>query len=227
MPKTYGSDIVPGLTPGKSKIFGNEYAPSQTYNPLKQEEGVSPRSSFGTLDVQRYLPRFLQTSAGNLGQYQTHLGNELMAGMRNLGALFRTPGSISPTLSAAISPMLAMETERIGRTTAGQISEAAGAAGRSGLGSSGMAMALQRAIERAGARDISTAKRGAIAQSEQLRRQDLDQMLNLINMITNASFQGRNITLGHAAQQIEKQGQKQQQQAATYATYASLLGALI
>ena len=178
-----------------------------------------------TMDYQRMLLQPFRMY-DNTARKWLPFGDAALRGGENLQQLFRNPGSVSPGISGAIAPLVAAESDRIQRTGANQLSQAAGTMARTGAGG-GMYAALEAALNRANSRDIAGARRGAVAQSEGLRRQDLGTLLQTLQYIQDTTMQGRNIRQGAQAQSLQQSQQKQQQQAATYATYASLLSAFV
>ena len=177
---------------------------------------------------QRMFPNFLRTvnyttdAKGRKNYEWTKFGQGMNAGIENLANFWRNPGGISPGISAAISPLLANETDRIQRTGANQVSQATGSLARSGVGG-GMAAALETAISRANSRDIATARRGAIAQSEQLRRQDMDSLQRMAEFLVNANIQHRNIRTGAKAQNAQSSQASQTNKNQQYAAYAAAI----
>lgn len=106
----------------------------------------------------------------------------LQGGLGALGELLQNPGGLSPNISQAIAPRLAMESEAIGANFRGIQAEQAGAAARGNLPVSiknALASALNVSQERA-QRD---ARRGAMSESEALRRQDTAQVLDLLALL--------------------------------------------
>ena len=106
----------------------------------------------------------------------------LAGGLQGLGELLQNPGGLSPNISQAIAPRLAMESEAIGANFRGIREEQAGAAARGNLPVSiknALASALNVSQERA-QRD---ARRGAMTESEALRRQDTSQVLDLLALL--------------------------------------------
>lgn len=198
--------------------------------PGKGPPGVREISTFQmeNPNILKYVPRPFWptfTDSKQTQWFKTPLGNALYKGADNLAALFANPGGMSPGISAAINPQLTSETSRIQRQTGNQMSAAAGSMARSGIGG-GIAEALQRAIERAGQRDIAGSKRNLMTQSEQLRRQDLSTMMDYLRFITDATLQGRNIQLGRSAQTMQQQQNQQAQKNQQQAAWLSLAGAM-
>jgi hypothetical protein len=181
-----------------------------------------------SMDYQRMLLQpFRMYQKDAKGFYSlTPGGLNMMDGWRNLGQLFKNPGSVSPGISGAIAPLVAAESDRIQRTGANQLTQAAGTMARTGAGG-GMYAALEAALNRANSRDIAGARRAGVAQSEGLRRQDLGTLMDTLKFIQESTMQGRNIRQGAQAQSLQKSQQENQSKAATYATYASLLSAFV
>ena len=178
-----------------------------------------------TMDYQRMLLQPFRMY-DNSAKKWLPFGDAALRGGENLQQLFRNPGSVGPGISGAIAPLVSAESDRIQRTGANQLSQAAGTMARTGVGG-GMYAALEAAMNRANSRDIAGARRSAVAQSEGLRRQDLGTLLQTLQYIQDTTMQGRNVRQGAQAQSLQQTQQKQQQQASTYATYAALLGAFV
>lgn len=179
-------------------------------------------------NILKYIPRPLWPSfrsADRKSWVPTELGTGLTSGASNLAELFQNPGGLSSNVSRAIAPRLAMEATQIAANQRNQMSEAKGRAARSGIGGGKFAQALESAIQNAGARNMATARQGAMLQSEQMRRQDLDSMLQYVQMLINGTLQGRNIQLGKSAQALDAQKAKSQEKSAELAAYASLIAA--
>lgn len=147
---------------------------------------------------------------------ETPLGKSLVAGVANLGELFRNPGGISPTISQAIAPYLANQSQDIARSYAGMGQNAAGAMGRAGLGSSPFAAALEASISNAANRAQGQARNEAMGKSEQLRRQDMDQLLNTYKLMADmiqgyrgSLLQKSQLALGQQAQGFNQSSQQQ------------------
>ena len=149
-------------------------------------------------------------------------GDALLRGGEQLQGLFRNPGSVNPNISGAIAPLVAAETDRIQRTGANQLSQAAGTMARTGAGG-GMYAALEAAMNRANSRDIAGARRGAVAQSEGLRRQDLGTLLQTLQYLQDTTMQGRGVRQGAKAQSMQQNAQNQQNKAANLSTWGSVL----
>ena len=149
-------------------------------------------------------------------------GDALLRGGEQLQGLFRNPGSVNPNISGAIAPLVAAESDRIQRTGANQLSQAAGTMARTGVGG-GMYAALEAAMNRANSRDIAGARRAGVAQSEGLRRQDLGTLLQTLQYIQDTTMQGRGVRQGAKAQSIAQQQGKNANQAANLSTWASVL----
>ena len=182
----------------------------------------NPGASFEAFKGQKNLPDFLRTSMGRYGEGgPTPFGQALGTGATNLADLFRNPGGISPNLSSAIAPLMALRSQQIARDTQGASQQAAGGLARSGLGGSGMAQALEAAIQRAGQRDIADARSQATVQSEQLRRDDIGTFLDTVNMLMSVA----NKKNRKPSQTAANKEAGTQRTAATLATVASLAAA--
>ncbi len=156
-------------------------------------------------------------------------GKSLNAGAANLGDLFRNPGGMSPNTSAALAPIFSQQSNQVARQTAGSMAEARGAQSRSGVASGGWAQALQAAIQNAGNRNLANSRGAAIAQSEELRRNDLATLIQHMQFMTNTGLQVSNLENGQRAtsasiSQASNQS-KQQDRAATMAAIASIVAA--
>lgn len=139
------------------------------------------------------------------------------AGFQNLAQLFQASGGLSPTVSAAILPRLAMESESIATNFRGIQANQAGAAARGNLPVS-IKAALDSALNVAQERAQRGARQEAMASSEDLRRDDLGQMLNLIQLLTT----GKQNDPGLEAQGRAASAQKD---AATMAAIGSIIAA--
>mgnify|MGYP001606308621 FL=1 len=149
---------------------------------------AAPTQKYGQPQIQAFLPPWLRQFQG---KQPTPFAKGLESGIKDLADLFARPGGFSPNLSEAIAPRVAMEAEAIERNTSGSMAEAAGAAARSGTGSSGIAQAVQRALEASGSREKAASLRTAQMDSAQLRRQDLEKMLQTLQMLIETTMQGR------------------------------------
>ena len=173
--------------------------------------------SFTDFQTQKFLPRELRTpKRGGLVQ------PFLQAGIKGIGELIQNPGRLSPNLSGSIAARLAGESEQIGRGTRGQSEQAAGAGARLGLPAT-FQEAIQRSIEMQGNRDQASARRGALMDSEQLRRQDLAQTFDLYNLILQFINSGKS---GQSQAVAGMAGVAGAQQAGNQAGIAGLVQAL-
>jgi hypothetical protein len=115
---------------------------------------------------------------------------------------------MNPNISQAIAPRLAMESENIARNFQGLGQNQAGNAARSNLPVSiknALASALGMGQERA-QRD---ARRGAMVDSEQLRRGDLEQTYKLLEQILGFANSGGNMALQGLGQNAQNAVQRQ------------------
>ena len=174
--------------------------------------------NFANFQTQRLLPRaFRQSSRGGI------VDPFIRSGLQGIGQLIQNPGGLAPNVGAAIGPRLSIESERIGRNLRGQQSEAQGNLSRSGLGNTPFAAALNVALERAAARDQSVARRSALSETDQLRRQDLGQVFQLLQAQLSFLNSGRGIQSQQLGQQFQAANTDR---AADAAGQAALLQAL-
>jgi hypothetical protein len=192
--------------------FGHE---AESY--IEGGQHADPSKPYRSKGIQGFLPPWLQWYTGK-GKNKTlsPFAQGLGKGTENLAALFANPGGFGPGLAEAIGPRVAMEQEAIGRGTAGGMAEAAGRASRSGTAGTGIAQALQAAIQQSGEREKATSLRSAQMDSAQLRRQDLASMLQTYQMLMEWTNAGRGTLQGQ--QQIRQgtlAGSRQGAQAAS------------
>ena len=167
---------------------------------------------------QKYMPGYLQS--GSVSPF-------LSKGIAGIGELMRNPGGLNPNISQAIAPRLAMESEGINRSFAGLQANQAGGAARSNLPVSiknALASALGMGQERA-QRD---ARRGAMLDSESLRRGDLDNTYKLLEQILGFANSGMGMAqqgLGQSAQNDVARQAAMQQMIGSLASSASTMGA--
>lgn len=160
--------------------------------------------------IQGFLPPSLQLPT---------TGPILGAGVRGIGELIRQPGMLSPTVADAIRQRLAVESENIAQNFRGIGAQQAGAAARQNIPVS-IRTALGSALDVAQERAQRGARRGALIESEQLRRQDLEQTFRILDAILQFTSAGRGQAvagLGAAA------GTAAQRRAANLAFFGSLL----
>ena len=136
------------------------------------------------------------------------MGNQerIFSGVKQIGQMIQNPGQLSPTVSSAINPRLAIESENIAQNFRGLGQNQAGAAARSNLPVS-IRTALQSALGVAQERAQRDTRRGALSDSDQLKRQDLEQVYKLLDQMRAFSLGGKGIaTQGlTAGAQLEQQ----------------------
>jgi hypothetical protein len=157
-----GSGVIGGL----DKIFGGDIEQIGDLNKIG-------RSSYTDKYTQKFLPPELRYKM---------TGPLLASGIEGIGELLRNPGGLSPNVSEAILPRLAAESESIGQNFRNLQSNQAGAAAR-GNAPVSIKNALASALDVAQERAQREARRGALTESGQLRRQDLEQMYRLLDTI--------------------------------------------
>jgi len=158
-------------------------------------------AAFEADQIQGFLPPSLRLN-------QT--GGFLQSGVQQIGQLIQRPGSLSPTVSEAILPRLAEESESIATNFRGIGSQQAGAAARGNLPVS-IKTALDSALNVAQERAQRGARRGALMDSDQLRRQDLSQTYSVLDAILGFLQSGR----GQATQALSAAANLQQNDNAT------------
>jgi hypothetical protein len=168
-----------------------------------------PNANYRSKAIQGFLPPSLQWfqwsgQGKNKVKSLTPFAEGLMSGSKNIGDLYANPGGLGNNLAGAIAPRVAMESEMINRNTQGQASEAAGAAARSGEGG-GFAQALQASIQQAGARDKAASLRTGMMDSAQLRRADLNSMMDTYRMLLDYANSARNSLRGKQTLRLDQQ----------------------
>ena len=145
-------------------------------------------------------------------------GSMLSTGMQGIAELLMNPGGVSSKLQEAIKERLGSERSNISQNYAGLQSEQAGAAARGNMPVQ-IKDALARALETNQRRAQGDATRGAIAESEELRRTDVAQTYQLLDTILQymSSAKGQGIQGLQAAGNID-----QTNNAANMALIASL-----
>ena len=182
----------------KALGFGHE---AESY--IEGGQHDDPAANYKSKGIQGFLPPWLQWYTGKGKNKQlSPFAQGLGKGTENLANLFANPGGFGPGLAEAIAPRLAMENEMIGRATTGNLAEAAGRASRSGTAGTGIAQALQAAIQQGGEREKATSMRTAQMDSAKLRRQDLTTMLETYRMLMEWTNAGRGTLQGQ--QQIRQ-----------------------
>ena len=174
--------------------------------------------NFANFQTQRLLPRaFRQSSRGGI------VDPFIRSGLQGIGQLIQNPGGLAPNVGAAIGPRLSIESERIARDTRGLQSQAQGNLARAGQSNTPFAQALNVALERAAARDQSVARRSALSETDQLRRQDLGQVFQLLQAQLSFLNSGRGIQSQALGQQFKA---SQTDRAANAAQLAGLVQGL-
>jgi hypothetical protein len=208
--------IAGGLASLGSSLMGGNESSKRTEKLMRliSSSGFEPAPTNRV--IQNFLPSYLQSE---------QIGPAMTAGFQNIGALLRNPGALSPTVAEAILPRQAMESERVGREFQGIKAEQAGAAARSNLPVSiknALASALNVAQERA-QRDV---RRGALADTDQLRRQDLQMVFPILDAILQfvSSARGQSIQGLGAAGGIDQD--REASQLAMIGSILSNLGSL-
>lgn len=163
-------------------------------------------------DIQRYLPDVLRNA---------NINPALFGGMAGISNLLRNPGSLSPTVADAVRPQVAQESQQIAQNFRNMGMQQAGTAARSGMPVS-LQGALNSALDIAHARAQRGAQQGALGQSAQLQRSDLDNFFKLLDMMHTYGSTGR----GQAIQAYGgASGDDAKKQAAKMAMMAAMIGA--
>lgn len=153
------------------------------------------------------------------------VGNVLKRGISGITRLIETPGQLSPVVLDAVRQRLAGESELIAQNFRGIRANQAGALARGNVPLS-IRSALSSALDVSQARAQRGARRGALAESEGLKRADVGQTFNILDAILQFSSSGR----GQAVAGLQGAGQlglgqaqlAQQGQAANQALLGSL-----
>jgi hypothetical protein len=147
------------------------------------------------------------------------VGAGLEAGVQGIMQLLQNPGGMNPNIASAIAPLLAMESENIARNFRGIRSEQQGAAARTNQPVS-LKGALDAALKVAQDRAQRDTRRGAMVESEQLRRQDLGQTYAILDAINQYLSSQR----GQAVQGLAGfVGEGRRETAAEQAGFANML----
>lgn len=165
---------------------------------------------FGSRKNQDLLPKALRKST---------TGPMLQDWIGQLGDLLKNPGGLSPTVSAAILPRLAMESESIAQNFRGIGENQAGAAAR-GNAPVSIKNALSAALDIAQERAQRQARMGALAESAALRREDIGQGFNLLDAI-------RNFLATQKGLETSVYGTRVQDSASRQAANTQMLGSLL
>lgn len=166
-------------------IFGGATYPEQQSTKLSQ-------AWWENNQIQRYLPAPLRQNVTN---------PMLATGLAGIADLLRNPGGLSPTVSDAIRPQLAQESQSIAQNFRNLQGQNAGAAAR-GNAPTSIKDALAAALDVQQERAQREARGQALTQSDALRRQDLEQTYKLLDILLQyvASGRGQGIAgLGQAA----------------------------
>ncbi len=152
------------------------------FNPSGAEEQLNKLSSadFLSSTIQRFLPSALRND---------RTGAITDAGIQGIGELIRNPGGLGSNVAAAIRPRLAAESESIGQNFRGLQSQQAGSLARSNAPIS-LKAALSSALDTQQERAQRDTRRGALQDSDRLRREDLQQTFKLLEII-NQFITGR------------------------------------
>ena len=170
-------------------------------------------ANFTDFRLQKFLPpslRFDQT------------GGILKGGIQRIGELIRNPGRLSSSVSDAVRPRLAAESETIAGNFRGIKANQAGAAARSNLPVS-IKNSLSSALDVAQSRAQRGARREALTDSDRLRRDDLNQTFKILQTIMNFLNSGR----GQASQNLGVVSDVEQRSAATDLAFIGSLGSSI
>ena len=179
----------------------------------EEEQKQLATEPFEGFRVQRFLPPSLRSA---------NTTDTLRTGVQGIGELIRNPGGLSPTVSDAIRPRLAAESENIAGNFRNFQAENTGAAARSNTPVS-LKDAVSRAINVAQERAQRGARRDALSDSDNLRRQDLSQTFSLLDAILQFIGSGR----GQAVQGLGAAGGlEQNRKAANLSAIGSLSGNL-
>ena len=151
-------------------------------NPSGAEEELRRLSNadFLSSTIQRFLPSALRND---------RTGAITDAGIQGIGELIRNPGGLGSNVAAAIRPRLAAESESIGTNFRGLQSQQAGSLERSNAPIS-LKAALSSALDTQQERAQRESRRGALQDSDRLRREDLQQTFKLLEII-NQFITGR------------------------------------
>lgn len=154
--------------------IGRNTGPSRDLARLSKASWEDPR-------FQSYFPEPLRFG---------HTNPIISSGLAGIADLLKNPGGISPTVSDAIRPFLANESQNIATNYRGLAENQAGAAARGNV-SVPIRAALDSALGIAQERAQREARNTAIGQSEQLRRSDLSQLFNLLDILQQFGATGR------------------------------------
>lgn len=177
-------------------------------------------SPFESRLSQGYLPPELRM--GNTGPL-------LGAGVQGIGDLIKNPGGLSGNVADAIRPQLGLESQSIGQNFQNMQQQNAGNAAR-GNAPISIKNALSSALDTQQERAMRESRMGALTQSDQLRRQDLDQTYKLLDTILQFLSSGRgasipgltgaaNISQQNSAAQMAALAAMMQSSSGSYSSY--------
>lgn len=187
-------------TAGNLLGLGGNYSDPSRYGGASINQG----------EIQKFLPNALRN------KYTKPI---LRHGIQNIGQLLQNPGGLNPNVAAAISPRLALESQRIAENFRNISAQQSGAATRTNTPVS-IQNALQRALDVAQERAQRETRQTALSESEQLRRSDLSNFYDILNAI--AQFTGAGRQAGTEALTAQSQTELQSQ-----AGTLSLIGSLV
>ena len=142
----------------------------------------------------------------------------LQSGIQGIGDLIQNPGRLAPNVSDAIRQRLATTSEGIATNFRGIRAQQAGSAARGNLPLS-IRTALGSALDVAQSRAQRGARREALSDTDQLRRQDLSQVFSILDAILGFTSSGRGAGLQGLGQAAQSSAQRQ-------ASFQALLGSL-
>lgn len=207
MAATAAAIAIPAIIAGLGAMSG---AKSSQASRSQFRELTAP---FGSKKIQKFLPWQLRDDQVN---------PTLDMGFAGIADLIRRPGSLSPTVSEAIAPRLAIESQNIAQNFRNIGSQQAGAASRGNVPVS-IRTALQSALDVAQERAQRSSRMEALTQSDQLRREDLGKTFQILDAILGFLNSGRGIA-GQAIQGAVNV--RETNTAATLGMYGSLLNTL-
>ena len=198
------SGALGGIT---NVLFGGKTNAEQNLEDLS-------KAYYGGSLIQRFLPPALRHNV---------TGPILQGGVEQIGQLIRNPGGLSGSVSEAILPRLASESESIAQNYRGLQQEQAGAAAR-GNAPVSIKNALASALGIGEERAQREARRGALSESEQLRRTDVEQTYKLLDAILQFISSGR----GQGVQGLAAaSGVGQARQASNKQLFSDIIGSVL
>ena len=160
------------------------------------------RAGFRDSALQKFLPNALQSGFGD------DIGRLLSTGIQGIGDLIRNPGGLAPNVLDAIRPRLAAESENIAQNFRGIGSQQAGTLARTNAPVS-IRSALESALNTSQERAQRGARREALSDSDQLRRQDSSQIFNILDAILQFMSSGRGQAIQGLGAVAQADAQKQ------------------